>query len=163
LAGVVNVATERGTSSTPELKVSGDGGNFGTHFQSASLSGAFHRFDYFSLFSRFDTAGSYPNDFFHNATVAGNFGRMPRNRPSVRVTYRRTWTDLGAPGAILFDGIPDDSSQRNDNTYLSATVQDQTTSRWRNLFRFAYGQFDSIYVNPGPTGQPDAYGFGNYL
>ena len=163
LAGVVNVSTQRGTTSTPELNVSADGGNFGTHFQSASLSGAFRQFDYFGLFSRFDTAGSYPNDFFHNATVAGNLGWTPTNRTSVRVTYRHNWTDLGSPNAIVFFGISDDSSQRNDNTYLSATVQDQTTSRWHNLFRFAYGQFDSVYTNPSPTGQLDPYGLGNYL
>jgi iron complex outermembrane receptor protein/vitamin B12 transporter len=163
LAGVVNVTTERGTSSPPELKVSADGGNFGTHFQSASLSGAFRQFDYFGFFSRFDTAGSYPSDFFHNTTVAGNFGWTPSNRTSVRVTYRRNWTDVGLPNGLLLYGIADDSSLRNDNSYLSATVQDQTTSRWHNLFRFAYGQFDSTYVNPSPTGQPDPNGFGNYL
>jgi iron complex outermembrane receptor protein/vitamin B12 transporter len=158
LAGVVNVTTQRGTASTPELLVSADGGNFGTHFQSASFSGAFKQFDYFTLFSRFDTAGSYPNDFFHNTTVAGNFGWRPSDRTSVRVTYRRNWTDLGSPNAIALYGITDDSSQRNDNTYLSATLQDQTTSRWHNLFRFAYGQFDSTYVNPRATGQPDSFG-----
>jgi iron complex outermembrane receptor protein/vitamin B12 transporter len=163
LAGVVNVTTQRGTSSTPDLNISADGGNFGTHFQSAALSGAYRQFDYFGLFSRFDTAGSYPNDFFHNTTVAGNFGWTPSNRTSVRVTYRHNWTDLGSPNAIAFFGISDDSSQRNDNTYLSATVQDQTTSRWHNLVRFAYGQSDLAYTNPNPTGQPDPYGFGNYL
>jgi iron complex outermembrane receptor protein/vitamin B12 transporter len=46
---------------------------------------------------------------------------------------------------------------------LSATVQNQTTSRWHNLFRFAFGQFDLTYLNPSPTGQLDPYGFGNYL
>lgn len=163
LAGVVNVSTERGTSSMPELKVSADGGNFGTHFQSASLSGAFRQFDYFSFVSRFDTAGSYPNDFFHNTTFAGNIGWTPSDRTSVRVTYRRNWTDLGSPNAILLYGIADDSSQRNDNTYLSATIQNQTTSRWHNLFRFAYGEFNSTFVNPTQTGQPDPYGFGNTL
>ncbi|HEY3741839.1 MAG TPA: hypothetical protein VGL53_18440, partial [Bryobacteraceae bacterium] len=56
-----------------------------------------------------------------------------------------------------------DSSQKNQNTYLSGTVQNQTTSRWHNLFRFAFGQFASTYTNPSPTGQPDPYGFGNYL
>jgi len=163
LAGVVNITSERGTSTLPELKLSIDGGNFGTLNQSASLSGAFHQFDYFSLFSRFDTQGSYPNDFFHNATYAGNFGWKPSARTDLRVTYRRNWTDLGSPNALLFYGIPDDSSQKNQNTYLSATLQDQTTSRWHNLFRFAYGQFNDVYGNPAPTGIPDPYGFGNYL
>jgi iron complex outermembrane receptor protein/vitamin B12 transporter len=158
LAGVVNVTTQRGTSSTPELQFSADGGNFGTHFESASFSGASRQFDYFLLFSRFDTAGSYPNDFFHNLTYVGNVGWSPSTRTSLRVTYRRNLTDLGSPNAIAFYGIADQPTQRNDNTYLSATVQDESTSRWHNLFRFAYGQFDSTYVDPGPVGQVDAYG-----
>ena len=58
LAGVVNITTQRGTSEAPELKFSLDGGNFGTLNQSASLGGVFRQFDYFSLFSRFDTQGS---------------------------------------------------------------------------------------------------------
>lgn len=163
LAGVVNLTTERGTSSVPELKISADGGNFGSHFESVSLSGAYHQFDYFSLFSRFDTAGSYPNDFFHNTTYSGNFGWTPNAKTSLRVTYRKNWTDLGSPNGLLLYGIADDSSQKNQNTYLSATVQNQTTPRWHNLFRFAYGEFNSAYVNPSPTGQLDPYGFGNYL
>jgi vitamin B12 transporter len=163
LAGVVNVTTQRGTSSVPELQVSADGGNFGTHFESVSLSGVFRQFDYYSLFSRFDTRGSYPNNFFHNATYAGNFGWSPNAQTNVRVTYRRNWTDLGTPNSLLFYGIADNSLQKNQNTYLSGTVQNQTTSRWHNLFRFALGQFNSTYVNPSPTGQPDPYGFGNYL
>lgn len=163
LAGVVNVTTQRGTSSIPELKISSDGGNFDTHFESVSLSGAYRQFDYFSLFSRFDTLGSYPNDFFHNATYAGNFGWSPNAKTSVRVTYRRNWTGIGSPNGLLFFGIADNSSQKNQNTYLSGTIQNQTTSRWHNLIRFADGQFNSTYVNPSPTGEPDPYGFGNYL
>ena len=81
----------------------------------------------------------------------------------LRVTYRRTWTDLGTPNALLLYGIPDNASQRNQNTYLSATFQDQTTSRWHNLFRFAYGQFNTVNETASPTGMLDPYGFGNYL
>jgi iron complex outermembrane receptor protein/vitamin B12 transporter len=163
LAGVVNITTQHGTSAIPELKLSIDGGNFGTLNQAASLGGAFRQFDYFSLFSRFDTQGSYPNDFFHNATYVGNFGWKPSAAMDLRVTYRRTWTDLGSPSGLLLYGIPDDSAQKNQNTYLSTTLQHQTTSRWHNLFRFAYGQFNAVYDNPTPTGTPDPYGFGNYL
>jgi len=163
LAGVVNVTTERGTSTIPELKLSIDGGNFGTLNQVVSLAGAFCQFDYFSEFSRFDTQGSYPNDFFHNATYAGNFGWSPNAKTNLRVILRRNWTDVGSPNALLFYGIADDSSQKNQNTYLSATAQNQTTSRWHNLVRFAFGQFNSTFTNPTPTGQPDPYGFGNYL
>jgi vitamin B12 transporter len=163
LAGVVNITTQRGSSTIPELKLSIDGGNFGTTNGVASFSGAYHQFDYFSLFSRFDTQGSYPNNYFHNATYAGNFGWKPSARTDLRVTYRRNWTDAGSPNAILFFGIPDDSAQKSQNSYFSGTVQDQTTSRWHNLFRFAYGQFNSVFTNPTPSGVPDSVGFGDFL
>src|ERR1700691_5194627 len=74
LSGVVNITSARGTTEIPEVKYSVDGGNFGTLHQDVSLSGAVHGFDYFSEFSRFDTQGSLPNDYFHNATVSVNVG-----------------------------------------------------------------------------------------
>ncbi|HEY3743752.1 MAG TPA: TonB-dependent receptor plug domain-containing protein, partial [Bryobacteraceae bacterium] len=97
LAGVVNITTTRGTTVTPELKYTVDGGNFGTLNEAVSLGGAFRQFDYYSIFSRFDTQGSYPNSAFHNGTYAGNFGWIPNAKTDVRITYRRNWTDLGAP------------------------------------------------------------------
>ena len=42
-----------------------------------SLGGAYKKTDYYSIFSRFDIRGSYQNNFFHNATYAGNFGFQP--------------------------------------------------------------------------------------
>jgi iron complex outermembrane receptor protein/vitamin B12 transporter len=163
LAGVVSVTTRRGTSTIPELKLTTDGGNFGTHFHAASFAGAFKQFDYFSEFSRFDTQGSYQNDYFHNATYAGNVGWAPNTKTDLRVTYRRNWSDAGSPNGLLLYGIADDSRSKNQNSYLSATAQNQTTARWRNLLRFAFTQLNSTYSNPTPTGVPDPYGFGNYL
>ncbi len=158
LSGVVNVTTRRGTSTIPELRYSVDGGNFGTVNNQVAFAGAFKQFDYFSEFQRFDTKGSYSNNYFHNASYAGNFGWDPNAKTDLRFTYRRNWTDAGLPNGLLLYGIADDSSQKNQNTYLSATAQNQTTSRWHNLFRFAYGQFNSTYANPTPTGALDDYG-----
>jgi vitamin B12 transporter len=158
LAGVVSITTQHGTSSIPELKYSVDGGNFGTLFNSVSLSGAFRQFDYFTLFSRFDTQGSYPNNFFHNATHVGNLGWKINSTTDARVIYRSNWTDLGAPNGILLFGISDASSQKNQNTYLSGTLQNQTTSRWHNLVRFAFGQFNSVYTTPFQSGAIDDFG-----
>lgn len=163
LAGVVNIATRRGTSGTPELAYSVGGGNFGTLQQAVSLGGTYRQFDYFSEFSRFDTNGSYANQYFHNATYAGNFGWAVNPATDLRVTYRRNWTDLGSPNAISLFGIADDASHKHQNTYLSGSAQNQTTPRWRNQFRFAYGQFQSVYSNPAPTGTPESNDFGTYL
>jgi vitamin B12 transporter len=158
LAGVVNITTQRGTSFIPTLSYSVDGGNFGTLNNSVSLGGDFHQFDYFVLFSRLDTQGSYANDFFHNDTYVGNFGYKINSNTELRVIYRSNWTDAGTPNAILFYGISDAAAERNQNQYLSATLKNQTTKRWHNLVRFAFAQLNSTYIDPFQVGMIDANG-----
>jgi vitamin B12 transporter len=152
LAGVVSVTSTRGTTTLPQLQYSADGGNFGTYKQDASLGQVIDRFDYFTNFSRYDTRGSFPNDFFHNVTFDGNAGWFPNSTTGARITARNNTTDLGSPNGISFYGIEDDSTQRNKNTYVGGTVQDQTTEQWHNQAQFAFAQFSELYVNPTPTG-----------
>jgi vitamin B12 transporter len=161
LAGVVNVTTRRGSTPNPEIKYSIDGGNFSTMKQAVSAGGVLRKFDYFSDFARLDTQGSYTNDFFHNATYAGNFGYAVSPATQLRTTVRQTWAGIGVPNGIYLYGIADNSSQKNQNTAVSTTLQNQTTSQWHNLLLFGYGQFNQVYKNPSPTGQQDA--FGDYL
>lgn len=158
LAGVVSVTTQHGTTSLPQLTYSVDGGNFGTLFNSVSLGGAFHQFDYFLLFTRFDTQGSYPNDFFHNATYVGNIGYHFNSNTEFRVVYRSNWADVGTPNGILFYGISDAATQWNQNQYLSGTLKSQTTKRWHNTVRFAFAQLNSAYIDPYQVGMIDPYG-----
>jgi vitamin B12 transporter len=160
LSGVVNVTSEHGETPVPELNYSVDGGNFGTLHQDVSLGGVFHGFDYFSEFSRFDTQGSLPNDYFHNATVSLNLGYQLNSTTTVRATYRHIATGLGSPNALDFYGIPDQAFQTNRNTYTGATIQNQTTSKWHNSVQFAFAQFGQVYEDPAPTGE--LYD-GNYL
>lgn len=165
LGSVINITTRRGTSTIPALTFSGDGGNFSSFRQQGSLAGAFRQFDYFSEFSRFDTQNSLPNNSFHNGTYAGNFGWQVNSSTSVRTTVRRTATALGLPNALDFFGIPDDSFQKNRNTYVGVTGQNQTTAHWHNLVRYSYARLGLDFVNPSPTGEPfDPFGFGpNFL
>jgi iron complex outermembrane receptor protein/vitamin B12 transporter len=165
LASVVNVTTRRGTSPFPEFTFSADGGNFQTHRQQASVSGAFHQFDYFSDFARFDTQNGIPNSSFHNGTYSGNFGWEPNRRTSIRFTLRHTAVGLGDPNALDLFGIPDDSFQREQDTYLGVTAQNQTTSHWHNLFSFTRTRLRFNFDNPSPTGIAfDPFGFGaNFL
>jgi vitamin B12 transporter len=154
LSGVVNVTSPRGTTVIPEIKYAVDGGNFGTLHQDVSLSGAFHGFDYFSEFSRFDTQGSLPDSYFHYGTVSANLGYQWNPTTGIRATVRHAATGVGSPNALDLYGIPDDSWQSNRNTYVGVTAQNQTTQRWHNSVQFAYAQFSSIFENPSPTGEP---------
>lgn len=160
LSGVVNVTSQEGETLVPELRYSVDGGNFGTLRQDVSLAGAVHGFDYFSEFSRFDTQGSLPNDYFHNSTVAANLGYQWNATTGIRATVRHIATGVGSPNALDFYGIADQAWQTNRNTYVGVSAQNQTTDRWHNSLQFSFAQFGSVYEDPFPVGEP--YG-GNYL
>jgi iron complex outermembrane receptor protein/vitamin B12 transporter len=162
LAGVLNMTTSRGTTPLPRISYSFDAGNFSSLHHDAALGGVFRQIDYFSEFSRFDTANSEPNSTFHNSTFAGNFGWTPATSTDLRLTVRRVAATVGEPNAIDFFGIPDDSFLTQHNTYVSATLQNQTTSRWHNLLRYGATRFDSLNVNPTPSGIFDPV-FGNFL
>lgn len=160
LSGVVNVTSQHGQTPVPELDYSVDGGNFGTLHQDVALGGVFHSLDYFSEFSRFDTQGSLPNDYFHNATLSLNVGYQLNPTTTVRATYRHIATGVGIPNALDLYGISDQAWQTNRNTYTGATIQNQTTSRWNNSVQFAFAQFGLVYEDPFPVGEPYE---GNYL
>jgi iron complex outermembrane receptor protein/vitamin B12 transporter len=69
---------------------------------------------------------------------------------------------VGEPNAIDYFGIPDDSFLAQHNTYVSATLEDQTTSHWHNRLRYGAVRLDSLNVNPTPSGIFDPV-FGNFL
>jgi vitamin B12 transporter len=161
LAGVVNMTTAQGKTFTPQLSYAFDAGNFNSLHNDLSLGGIFRQIDYFSEFARFDGGNTSANPHFHNGTYAGNFGWTPGASTSLRLTVRRVAAKVDVPNAIDFFGIPDDSFQTEDNTYIGATLQNQTTSHWHNLLRYGATRQNSEFINPSPTGIPDP--FGNFL
>lgn len=162
LAGVINLTTARGKTFRPEISYAFDGGNFDSLHHDVSLGGIFRQLDYYSEFSRFDSNNAEPNARYHNATYAGNFGWTPLASTELRLTVRRSADNVGLPNAIDFFGIPDDSFQPTHDTYISATLQNQTTSRWHNLLRYGAARIDSEFVNPSPSGIFDPIS-GNFL
>ncbi len=154
LAGVASMTTPRGITPLPEVTYSIDGGNFGTYRQEGMLSGSHKQFDYFSDFARFDTANGIPRSSFHNGTYAGNLGWTPKPNTEFRVTVRRFATAAGEPNAIQLFGIPDDAGQKEQQTYISATFQQQTTQPWHNLLRYGALRLDSQFTDYAPTGIP---------
>ena len=165
LSGVISLTTRRGDTRAPELTYAIDGGNFGTVRNALSVGGVVNRFDYFLDVSRFDTDNALPNNEFLNDTAAGRFGVMIGGATDLSVTVRRTETDYGIPGAVLFSGIADDSSQTNELTDVGVTARSQLTNRLQSHVQFASSDRTYRLVNPTPTGEPfDPFGFGaNYL
>jgi vitamin B12 transporter len=161
LAGVVNLTSLQGTTFTPQVSYAFDAGNFNSLHNDLALGGIFRQIDYFSEFGRYDGGNTSSNPHFHNGTYAGNFGWTPGASTSLRLTVRRVAAKVDVPNAIDFFGIPDDSFQTEDNTYIGATLQNQTTSHWHNLLRYGATRQNSEFVNPSPTGIPDP--FENFL
>lgn len=154
MAGVVNMTSLQGSTFTPQFSYSFDAGNFNSLHNDLSLGGIFRQIDYFSEFARFDGGNTSSNPHFHNGTYAGNFGWTPGASTSLRLTVRRVAAKVDVPNAIDFFGIPDDSFQTEDNTYIGATLQNQTTAHWHNLLRYGATRQNSEFVNPSPTGIP---------
>jgi iron complex outermembrane receptor protein/vitamin B12 transporter len=161
LAGVVNLTTLQGSTFTPQVSYAFDAGNFNSLHNDLSFGGIFRQIDYFSEFARYDGGNTSSNPNFHNGTYAGNFGWSPGASTSLRLTVRRVAAKVDVPNAIDFFGIPDDSFQAEDNTYIGATLQNQTTAHWHSLLRYGATRQNSQFVNPSPTGIPDP--FGNFL
>ncbi len=152
LAGVVSLTTARGSTLLPLLTYSGDGGNFNTFRQVGTLSGTFRQFDYYSAFARTDTRNNLPNDSFHNGTYAGNFGWTPNTANDLRFTVRHLTVAADQPNAILLYGIPDDATVREQDSYLSAAWNNQTTEKWHNQIRYGGLRLNYNYTDFAATG-----------
>jgi iron complex outermembrane receptor protein/vitamin B12 transporter len=160
LAGVVSLQTQRGTTLLPELSYRADGGNFGTYEQEGKIAGAWRRFDYLSSFTRFDTSNSLPNSRFHDGTFAGNLGWSLNPGNSFRLTVRRIAAGLGLPNAFDFYGLPDNSQAATHDTFISATYDNQATTKWHNLIRYGRTQLDTHTVKSSQVGvTPDGVDF----
>src|SRR6202167_1210509 len=152
LAGVVSLTTARGSTLLPLLTYSGDGGNFNTYRQVGTLSGTLRHFDYYSAFARTDTRNDFPNDAFHNATYAGNFGWTPNTATDLRFNVRHLTVAADQPNAILLYGIPDDATVKEHDNYLSAGWNNQTTEKWHNQIRYGGLRLNYNYTDFAATG-----------
>jgi vitamin B12 transporter len=165
LSSVIELTTKRGTTSVPEVTFTADGGNFDTSKQEASVGGAIKRIDYFADAFHFDTNNSVPNDAYHNTTFVSRFDTQVSANSTFTVTARRMTSENGNPNGFALFGIPDDSSQKADATYVDATYRAEISSRWHGTVGFGSMEQGYHTDTPEPTGEPfDPFGTGaNYL
>ncbi len=154
IGSVVNVTTRRGLTVTPQVELMAEAGTFGTYDYSANLSGAYRAFDYLSEFSRVDSRNNLPNDAYHNATFAGNYGWSPLASTELRLNVRRNVSNVGQPNEFDAFKIADDSYLKEQNTFIAATLQNQTTQNWHNLIRYGAARISLQSVNPALSGIP---------
>jgi iron complex outermembrane receptor protein/vitamin B12 transporter len=159
-SGVVSLTTPRGTTSFPSFFLSGDGGNLYTHHEEAELAGAHNRLDYLGAFSWFQTANALPMDPYHNAAAVGNFGWQPTGAMQLRGTVHYNVAATGVPNAWNFYHVTDLASQKDQDLYISASFDDQTTADFHNTVRYGAARKReqySLWTQQG-SGAFDAFG-----
>lgn len=148
MSGVVQFVTRRGTSATPELNVSAEGGSFAFNRQWASLAGAAGRFDYAASFAHLRTSGRDRNDDYQNRTASANLGYRISERTELRLTARNENSGLGAPGATAFYFPDPDDRARRRRINTGLRLDDQTTARWHQGFSFVYSENNQENFDP---------------
>ena len=148
MTSVIQLFTRRGTTSVPEFELSGEGGSFDSHRETARLSGLAGWFDYSGAFGFQSTDGRFRNSDYINRTASTNLGFRFSPDSSLRITSRWTNDTLGVPGptAVLF-ADPDERQKRRDLT-LAAALDVKTTSRWYQTARFVYSEFNRHSFDP---------------
>jgi outer membrane cobalamin receptor len=171
--GVIQIFTHRGSTTTPQIAIEGDGGTFGTGHGAGQLSGLIGKLDYSASTDYFSTDGQGPGDYFRVATSSGNFGWKFSDSDSVRLTLRNTISDAGQPGQTLLPGgaTPGQSSDIHDfaaNLAWNLSTGDhwhEQLSGFESRYQLVensppYGAFQSGYNRAGAIAQA-TYDFRN--
>ncbi len=165
-AGVVSLATPRGTTSFPSLLYEGDAGNFHTYRNAVQAGGTWNKLDYYGGFDALRSSNALPQDEYHLNTESANLGYSISSATSLRVTARNTNAAVGLPGAYNFTALTNDGKQSDQDIYLSGTIENQTTEAWHNLVRYGLTRKREQTAQWYPAGVPIAFGndatFTNY-
>jgi vitamin B12 transporter len=131
-SGVVRLTTPHGTTSFPSFLLQGDAGNLSTSREQLELAGARGKLDYLGAFSWLQTANDLPMDEFHVATTAANLGWALNANTQIRATLHYGVSATGDPNAWDFYYVANNSTQKDQDLFLSGSISNQTTPNLRN-------------------------------
>jgi iron complex outermembrane receptor protein/vitamin B12 transporter len=138
----------------------GDAGDFSTSREELEAAGSYKKLDYLGAFSWMQTANALPMDEYHVATTAANAGWQPNGSTQVRATLHYGVDGTGVPNAWDFYHVTDDATQKDQDIFMSASVDNQTTASFHNAIRYGLTrkreQYD-LWKQSG-SGEFDAYG-----
>ncbi len=148
MTGVLQFFTHRGTTSTPELLLSGEGGSFGFNREFARLSGLAKMVDYSLSYTNLSTDGRDRNDDYQNRIATANLGIWFSKATQLRLTARKDSSGMGVAGptAILFPD-PDERAKRKRIAF-GARFDDQTTNSFHQSVAFAYSEGRNLSFDP---------------
>ncbi len=159
-SGVVSLSTPHGTTRFPSILLQADGGNLSTSREELEVAGAHNKLDYLGAFSWLQTANNLPLDEFHVATTAANLGWQLSGNTQIRATLHYGVDATGVPNAWDFYHVADDATQKDQDLFISASIDNQTTASLHNFLRYGATRKREQYhqwMQEG-SGDFDAYG-----
>ena len=162
-SGVVNLTTPRGTTNFPSFLFHGDAGNFDTSQEDLEIAGARGRVDYLGEFNWLQTANDLPNDEYHVATTTANLGWQPSGATQIRGVLHYGVDGTGVPGGWAFYHVADNATQKDQDLFLSASIDNQTTASFHNTFRYGLARKREQYSQWMQSGSGDFDAFGDSL
>ncbi len=135
-SGVVSTTTQHGTTSFPSLLFLGDVGNFQSSHEDLTAAGTFGKLDYLGAYSWLQTVNDLPNDEFHVGTAAANVGFQPTGSTQLRGALHYGVSATGVPGAWDFYKVADNATEKDQDLYISASIDNQTTQDFHNMVRY---------------------------
>jgi vitamin B12 transporter len=157
-SSVISLTTPHGTTSFPSLLFQGDAGNFSTSHEELQLAGAHNKLDYLGAFSWLQTANDLPMDEYHVATTAANVGWQPNGATQIRATLHYGVDATGVPNAWDFYHIADNATQKDQDLFVSASIDNQTTEAFHNSLRYGATRKREQYNQWAQIGTIDANG-----
>ena len=124
LAGVVQIVTRRADpGASPDLRLEGQGGSFGTWQGGASSAGRAGRFDWNAGLLRLETDNEVPNNAFAETAGAASLGGQLGTDTTLRVALRAEDSTVGTPGPTAY-GRPDlDASFERTDVVVGAQLR----------------------------------------
>jgi iron complex outermembrane receptor protein/vitamin B12 transporter len=156
-SGVVSLTTPHGTTSFPSLLFEGDAGNFDTSREQLEIAGAHKKLDYLGAYSWLQTGNDLPHDEFHVGTAAANLGWALNGTTQIRGTAHYGVSANGVPNAWDFYHVADDATEKDQDIFVSASIDNQTTASLHNSVRYGLTrkrEQESLWTE---SGAPVAY------
>ena len=133
---MVSLTTPRGTTSFPSILFQGDAGNLTPRAKQLEVAGAHSKLDYLGAFSWLQTANDLPNDEYHVATTAANLGWQLNGSTQIRGTLHYGVDAPAYPNAWDFYHVADNATQKDQDLFISASIDNQTTESFHNSLRY---------------------------
>jgi iron complex outermembrane receptor protein/vitamin B12 transporter len=156
-SGVISLTTPHGTTSFPSFIFRGDAGSFYTSHEELEAAGAHNKLDYLGAFSWLQTNNDLPNDEFHVATTTANVGWQPSGNTQVRATLHYGVDGTGVPNTWDFYHVADQATEKDQDIFLSASIDNQTTADFHNSLRYGLTRKREQYNLWATSGGYQAY------